>query len=352
MTEDIYGRLREFLDRMPEGFPATDGGVEIRILKKLFSPEDAKITMQLNWDAEELAVLAERLGMGEAEASEKLEYLAKRGLVFRLREGDKTKYKAYHFIVGIYEFQLNTIDKELSELVEEYIPYLGMSFFTTHKTQQMRVIPVDSAVEALTTVAPYNKVRELVKNSNLISVAPCICRKEQGLMGHDCDRPHEICLQYGDFAQYYIDNGMGREISSEEALKLLDLAEESSLVLCPTNAQELAWTCCCCKCCCGILRGLSLFENPADYVNSSYQARIDPELCSMCGTCGEKCQIEAINEGADAMEVDHARCIGCGLCVSACPEEAIAFVDRPDSDVPPRDYDETMAMIAKERGLG
>jgi Pyruvate/2-oxoacid:ferredoxin oxidoreductase delta subunit len=247
---------------------------------------------------------------------------------------------------------LNTIDKELSELVEEYIPYLGMSFFTTHKTQQMRVIPVDSAVEALTTVAPYNKVRELVKNSNLISVAPCICRKEQGLMGHDCDRPHEICLQYGDFAQYYIDNGMGREISSEEALKLLDLAEESSLVLCPTNAQELAWTCCCCTCCCGILRGLSLFENPADYVNSSYQARIDGEVCSTCGACVEKCQIEAIKENEDVMEVDPARCIGCGLCVSTCPEEAIAFVERPDSDVPPRDYDETMAKIAKERGLG
>jgi ferredoxin len=246
---------------------------------------------------------------------------------------------------------LNTIDKELSELVEEYIPYLGMSFFTSHKTQQMRVIPVDSAVEALTTVAPYNKIRELVKNSNLISVAPCICRKEQGLMGHDCDRPHEICLQYGDFAQYYIDNGMGRKIRSEEALKLLDLAEKSSLVLCPTNAQELAWTCCCCTCCCGVLRGLRLFENPADYVSSSYQARIDPELCSMCGTCGEKCQIEAINEGADEMEVDPARCIGCGLCVPSCPEEAITLLEKPGVDAPPTDFEDMMSKISEERGL-
>ena len=43
MSEDVYKRLREFLDAMPGGFPATDSGVETKILKKLYTPEEAEI---------------------------------------------------------------------------------------------------------------------------------------------------------------------------------------------------------------------------------------------------------------------------------------------------------------------
>ncbi len=46
MSEEVYVRLREFLDKLPGGYPETDSGVEIRILKKLFSPEDAELTMK------------------------------------------------------------------------------------------------------------------------------------------------------------------------------------------------------------------------------------------------------------------------------------------------------------------
>ena len=45
MSEDVYTRLREFLDAMPGGFPATGTGVELKILKKLYSPEDAELTI-------------------------------------------------------------------------------------------------------------------------------------------------------------------------------------------------------------------------------------------------------------------------------------------------------------------
>jgi ferredoxin len=154
-------------------------------------------------------------------------------------------------------------------------------------------------------------------------------------------------------ARYYVDNEMGRQISAEQALGLLDIAEESALVISPNNAQEPEWICLCCKCCCGVLKGSGLLENPADYAHSSYQAEVDAKLCSACGVCLDRCQIDARKVGNDgAMEVDPARCLGCGLCVSTCPENAATLVEKTNVDVPPRIFDDTMAKIAKERGLG
>ncbi len=350
MSDEVYTRLREFLDKMPGGFPATESGVEIRILKKLFTPEQAEIAMQLKPLPEPVSTISERLGMDETEAAEKLESMAKQGLIYRARIGDELHYMANQFIIGIYEFSLNNIDRELAELMEEYFPHLG-AFWANTKTKQLRVVPVGSAIDAVPAVATYDRIREMVKGQQLISVASCICRKEQGLLDHECKRPHEVCIQFGFAAQYYIDNGMGRQINVDEALKLLDLAEESALVLSPTNTQEIMAMCCCCGCCCGMLRLLKMYPRPADHINSSFQSRINPDLCSACGTCLERCQIEAIKEGEEVMEVDLARCIGCGLCVPACPEDAITLVEKPNVDTPPADIVEMMMRLAEERGV-
>ena len=125
MSDDVYLRLRAFLDTLPGGYPTTDTGVEIKILKKLFTPEEAEIVMKLSLMPEPLDVIAGKLNMPVEEAAEKLEKLAKDGSIYRLRSGDAVLYMAIQFVVGIYEFHLNTIDHELAELMEEYIPYLG-----------------------------------------------------------------------------------------------------------------------------------------------------------------------------------------------------------------------------------
>lgn len=349
MSEGVYTRLREFMDTLPAGFPATPTGVEIKILKKLFTPEQAELTMKLKKEPEEVPAIAARIGMHELEVAQKLEDMAQKGLIFRVRDGDKALYQAFQFIIGIYEFQLKTLDKEFCELFEEYLPYIGASLMSL-KTKQMRVIPVEKAVEAVHTVATYNRVRDLVRKQEIISVAQCICRKAQGLLGNECDRPQETCMAFGDFARYYIDNKMARAISTDEALKLLDRAEESALVLSPTNTQELGAICCCCPCCCPILKNAKMMPRPADFVQSYYQAEIDPDLCSACGECIERCQMEAIKEGDDVSEIIDGRCIGCGLCASTCPEGAISLVAKPDMEAPPKDFSETLRKIEIERG--
>lgn len=350
MNENVYLRLRDFLDKLPGGFPATESGIELRILKKLFTPEQASIALQLSARPKPASALAPKLGMSEAQAAEKLESMARAGLLFRVRDGNKTFYTALQFFAGIYEFHLNTLDRELSEMLEEYFPYLAKVWEST-TTKQFRIVPIGSSVSAAPTVSTYDRIRELIKGKDLISVAPCICQKEQLLLGNRCDRPAERCIMFDKSAQYYIDNNMGRRITEHELLEVLRIGEEKALVLSPTNAKKITSICLCCGCCCGLLRMIKEFPRPADHVQSPFQASIDPELCTACGTCLERCQIEAIQENEGCYEVSEARCIGCGLCVPACPAHAIALVEKSEVAPVPENFVEMQKRIAKERGM-
>ena len=64
---DVYAALREHLDSLPAGFPATKSGVEIRILKRLFSPAEAGLALHLRSKLEPAAAIGKRAGMDEQE---------------------------------------------------------------------------------------------------------------------------------------------------------------------------------------------------------------------------------------------------------------------------------------------
>lgn len=350
MSGDVYARLRERLHKMPGGYPATKSGVEIRILKKLYSPDEAGIFLMLSDDPEDSATIASRHGLEATALAARLEDMARRGLVFRTREGDRRLYKAFQFFIGIIDAQINRADAELADMMLEYFPQLGMTRAAV-KTKQMRVIPVDSVVEARTSVQPYNSFRKMISDDDLIAVAPCLCRQMGDARDRKCEHTRETCLSFGEHAQYYIDNGVARRISKDELLKLLTLAEEEGLVLNTSNIQKVEIVCLCCRCHCGVLGSLRMLPQNGFLVNASYQANIDQELCTACGTCVERCTIDAIEEGEDYMKVRTAKCIGCALCVSACPENAITLVDLPGAAEPYKDNPEMLARVAKDRGL-
>ena len=74
MSEEIYFKLREFMDTMPAGYPTTPSGVEIKILKKLFTPDDAEMVMKLKVEPEEISAIAARVGMDESKLSDELHH--------------------------------------------------------------------------------------------------------------------------------------------------------------------------------------------------------------------------------------------------------------------------------------
>jgi Na+-translocating ferredoxin:NAD+ oxidoreductase subunit B len=213
-------------------------------------------------------------------------------------------------------------------------------------------VPVSKSVSAGMAVTPYEAAEEIVNTQSKIVVSPCICRKEQKLIGKGCDKPMEACLSFGAAAYYYEKNGLGRTIDKAEALDILKAGVEAGLVLQPGNQQKPSNICMCCGCCCGILKNLKTMDKPAQAVHTNYYARVDEDACIACEACAERCQMDAIRI-ADVARIDLDRCIGCGLCVTDCPTEAIQLMQKAPEDhyVPPKNMVETYMKIAQERGL-
>ena len=83
--EGVYKKLANFLDKLPGGYPATESGVELRILKNLFNKEEAELTMALSPMPESPSKIAARLNEDASVLAGKLDAMSKKGLIFRVR---------------------------------------------------------------------------------------------------------------------------------------------------------------------------------------------------------------------------------------------------------------------------
>ncbi len=354
MSDAVYQRLAKVLDTLPNGFPKTESGVEIQLLKKVFTPEEADLFCDLRLTMETASQIAERTGRPLEGLEEKLTAMWKRGEIFGIDLGGVKMFKMIPWVLGIYEFQLNRMDREFAELTEDYAPYLAKSFFSD-KPQYMQVIPIEQEVAARSEALPYEKVSTLIESGQSFAVADCICKKEKGLLGQRCNKPLEVCLAVspipGTMEQF---GHWGRPITREEAYAVLQKSEEAGLVHMIQNVESGHYFICnCCGCCCGILRGINEFGF-LDAVNSSYYAEIDPKTCIACGVCqSERCQVHAIDERDGVYQVNRERCIGCGLCVSTCPSDSIRLIRKtPEELLPrPKDEDDWMRRRGQNRGI-
>jgi len=349
---DVYEKLAKHLDNLPTSYPSTESGVELRILKRLFTAEEAEIAMTLTMMPETVAGIAKRTGKDAAALADILAEMSQKGLIFRISKGDKTLYSASQFVIGIWEYHVNSLDEDLIRDVNEYMPTLMQKGLLSAKTQQLRVVPVAKSVSAEMAVMPFEAAEEIINKQSKIIVSPCICRKEQKMIGKGCDKPQEACLVFGAGAYYYEKNGLGREIDKAEALDILKAGVDAGLVLQPGNQQKSMNICMCCGCCCGVLKNLKTLEKPAEMIHTNYYAQVDGDLCTACEACVERCQMDAITV-EDIAQVNLDRCIGCGLCVTDCPTEAMLLMQKAaDSQyIPPKNVFETYMNIAQERGL-
>ena len=352
MSDDVFRRLQEQLDQYSVGFPVAESGVEIKILKRLFFEEEASMYLNMSLMLETAESVAHRLKQDPEQLAVLLDEMAEKGLLFRVRKENEAKYGAAPFVVGIYEFQLKTMDAELARLFEVYFE----EAFTEQGSQQivpMRTIPVNKSIGVSWNVAPYEDAREIVKSKDRLAVADCICRTQQGLLGEACDKPVEVCFLAGSHGAYYVERGMGRWITHEEALEILDRCEEAGLVPQPFNAVNPGGLCNCCGDCCGMLRSLKKHPRPAEMVVANYFAQVDEDLCVGCEICLDRCQMEAISMGdEDTARVDLDRCIGCGLCVTTCDAEAMTLQPKSPEErrEPPAKAQLTLMELAQKRG--
>ncbi len=349
---DIYENLAAHLDKLPAGFPRTASGVEIRILKRLFTRKEAEIATALTMIPEPAPDVAARLKEDPERMEAALSAMARKGLIFRISKKDQNLYSASQFVVGIWEYHLNDLDEALIKDVNEYMPALLQESWVKADTKQLRVVPVAKSVSAEMAIMPYEAAEAIISRQSKIVVSDCICRKEQRMIGKGCDKPMETCFTFGAAAQYYEENKLGREIDQAEALVILKSGIDAGLVLQPGNQQKAINICMCCGCCCGVLKNLKSLDSPARIVHTNFYARVDETLCSACEACVERCQMAAIQVD-DVARIDLDRCIGCGLCVTDCPTGAIVLVQKDEKNryLPPKNAVETYLRMAQERAI-
>ncbi|MFM8322694.1 MAG: DUF362 domain-containing protein [Chloroflexota bacterium] len=352
MSDEIYRKLAQYLDSLPPGFPPTESGVELRILKRLFTPEEAALALHLTLLGEEPKVVALRVHRPVDEVAEQLEQMASKGLIYRISRRSKPPlYQIIYFVLGIWEFQLNRLNEGLVQDVDEYMAYvIEHGFWKT--SPQLRTIPVMESIPVEHGILAYDQAETVVRSRREILLAPCICRREKELQGESCGKPLETCLLFDTAARFYHKNGLGRMISADEAMDVLHLAAQTGLVIQPTNSQDPVGLCCCCGDCCGALRNLNRLEKPAEQVVSAYQAYHDPELCAACGTCVLRCQMDAMVETDGVYSLNLDRCIGCGLCVLTCSTGALTLAPKPVEERPriPRNEFYTALQMWQDRG--
>jgi electron transport complex protein RnfB len=335
--ENPYQRLAAKLDEIPNGFPQTRSGVELRLLAKLFTPEEAGLASAMSLVHQTIKTIAGNSNLEELKVKPLLISMVKKGLIdLKKEEGMGLTFGLIPFVVGFYERQNAKIDKEFAELFEIYYKEAFHKPMIIEPSVH-RIIPIEKTIPVNIDVMPYEKASTYLNTAKSWGVLNCICRVQKRLIGQGCRHQLENCLVFSSRPGSFDRMDDIRSITREEALEVLAEADKDGLVHSTSNTRdEVTYICNCCICSCGVMRGIVEYGSKTSIGRSDFYASVNDALCSGCETCIERCQFNALSINNSISIVDITNCYGCGLCITTCPEEAITLVlKRPEEIIPP-----------------
>jgi ferredoxin len=241
---------------------------------------------------------------------------------FTLMRGEKTEKEKK--LAGLFD----RLFREITDMVQ--LGYDPIMEYLKTVPPITRVVPVGQDVaEQYDDVLPYEDVKTIINRFDKIAVSTCYCRHEKDLLGKPCHvtDERENCFIFGQTAEFVIKYKFGRQVSKDEALKIMGKAREDGLVhkafhVKQDVANEEYAICNCCKCCCGTFQIYYLGGSPMQSYASRI-ARVEAADCTGCGICVDACPMETIKLVDDIALVDENKCIGCGVCSYQCPVSAI-----------------------------
>ncbi|MHA1734001.1 MAG: 4Fe-4S binding protein [Promethearchaeota archaeon] len=343
MSEKTWRRVANYVVKAGQlPFPVNDTMVEF--LKLLITDEQAEFLTVFRKRSLNMGEILKKADLSEGKVRELLESLMERGVVSgtRSRSSGVEVFTLMPPFPGLIEFQMmrglkDDRAREVAEHVEKLFVELREGtqrnydkFMPQVKDFPVpaRVVPVEKVVKVGSDlVVPAEDINQLVDAQGTVGLTHCYCRVERDLTGHPCKvtDERENCLIFGKVAEFSIKYGFAREISREEAKDILRASEDSGLVhkvfhnrLDPN--REVDGICSCCSCCCGIFRLYNEGALPFHTI-TAYVARVVEDGCVGCGTCEERCPMEAVRVVDGLAAVDDHRCIGCGVCVHLCPQD-------------------------------
>lgn len=356
-SEDvIYRRLQKHMDRLPVGFPKSESGLDLKLLKHFFTPDEAQIAIELSLFPETLERIYPRLkklGYTKEDAEKKLDSMMRKGLLMGghhlPKKGSARQYSRAQWALGIFEFQQKKIPEAAAPIIIDYgISSFKNAYFKKGVPLQTRTIPIGKSIKRENITASYDNIREIIKSQKgPFAIMPCVCREMTDKAGQPCKLSdlRETCVVSGRAAKQSIEMNTGRPIEKDDLLAMIELFEETGFVIQPENSQSPNFICFCCGCCCGVLNMAKQIPDVAEFYSSNYYAMADAEKCTGCGTCISRCQMEAISLQDNRAVVDTSKCIGCGLCTSTCINDAMALQLKGESKIPPRNLPELYKQI-------
>jgi Na+-translocating ferredoxin:NAD+ oxidoreductase subunit B len=347
MVDPVYEKLPAALNARSMAFPAVKCDAFYDLVSFLFTPEDAAIFVAMPLGLATVDEIAESLSVKDTKKlAGQLEIMADKGLI-HIRERNGTKvYEALPFVPGITEFQLmrGIVDerhKKIATLLRDYAKGMFAALMSSNPPPMESYAPgkkvsVDKEIDHKTTIVPLNELKELLMQTDYISVGTCICRHQAALLGKPSEKPVNNCMILGESGKFAAERGFTTRLTKEEAIKRIEEAEEAGLIHSFANSPDLYTNllCNCYKDRCMIVRGVSKSPIPSMAVNARWLVKINENDCTGCEACIPRCQMDALKMDNGKLTRDEKRCIGCGICMWVCPADALTLESRPAGKIP------------------
>jgi len=325
-----------------------------QLVEELFTPEEAEINNALEKQPEPLEQIAQKLNRDPKGLHPLLETMADKGLCATFIKSGERVYRGLPFMPGIFEYQFiagkdSTRYRKLARLIHNYKKAYNSSKGVEKITFPVtRVIPVEKTIDAGNRVHTYDQVATYIQKYDSIGVGTCFCRHAAKLRGEDIhDMPMEVCMWFGQAADYMVERIGGRKVSKHEAMALLDRSEKAGLIHMSRNTtDEIEFLCNCDRWHCEVVTHVLKQPKPGWVFNSGYQPRFDTDRCVACETCLDRCPPQALTMGEDQHPtLDTDKCFGCAVCATGCPEGAISMEAKPGFPPPPKNVKELVAAL-------